>query len=60
MKGFGQTRESRRADVVARKAVPLNLAEATWPWFQGFCASLMLLFYREILRLMVWTRAMNW
>lgn len=60
MKGFGQRRASRRADVVAQKTMPLSLAEATGPWFQGFCASLMLLLYREILRLMVWARAMNW
>lgn len=53
-------RESRQADVVGVQAMPLTLAEATWPWFHALCGAVLLVFYREILRLMVWARAMNW
>jgi hypothetical protein len=60
MKACGQTRESLRPDAVAEQVAPLTLGEATWPWLQGFCGLLMLFFYKEILRLMVWARAMNW
>lgn len=53
-------RELRRSDTTREQVVPLRRIEAAWPWFQGFYGLMMLLFYREILRLMFWARAMNW
>lgn len=57
---LGPTKRSSSGDAISEQGVRLGWANATWPWFQEFCGFLMMLFYREVLRLMVWARAMNW
>lgn len=54
-----QIGESRLSGATREQAAPRGRAELPWPSFRGFWGLVMLLFYRETLRLLVWARAMN-